>query len=172
MNTKTLKAIHLIGSQYGKRTGWQTWPGYVRVDFADGSSKTYPESGAVNGTLATLRAEGVNVADFEIAGVRGLLANSYPPKPDHVSTYQGAPNPRALGRWQWSVTFGRWGRYVTRADGSELYTYPAIHTQPDRDAATLAALWVADHAGQFTAPAAVALTEATAYFSRPDVRKY
>ena len=53
--------------------------------------------------------------------------NSYPPKPEQATLYYhhyGYEIPVALGAWEWSVDFGRWGRIVTFADGWHGYTFP------------------------------------------------
>ena len=50
-----------------------------------------------------------------------------PPKPEAATEYQSGwsyEKPVALGDWEWSSTFGRWGRNVTFANGWSGYTWP------------------------------------------------
>ncbi len=114
-------AIHLIGSRRSKATCWQHWGGSIRVDFDSGETKYYPESKSFNDVLADLKLRGFDVASFETPGA------SYPPRPEHCELYLhnlGYEKPVTLGGWDWSTTFGRWGRIVKFADGWEGFTYP------------------------------------------------
>lgn len=51
-----------------------------------------------------------------------------PPIPESAELYQRGDysheKPASLGRWEWSYTFGQWGRFVTFADGKTVYTWP------------------------------------------------
>lgn len=61
----------------------------------------------------------------------------YPPKPEHTEEYlndhYGYEKPTELGEWQWSITFGRWSRLVTFANGWRGYTYPKHEIQVEND---------------------------------------
>lgn len=51
----------------------------------------------------------------------------YPPKPENATHYQhryGYEIPMWLGKWEWSCTFGQWGRIVGFYDGWHGYTWP------------------------------------------------
>lgn len=56
----------------------------------------------------------------------------YPPIPAHTGRFYGVNGrhygyaPAEIIKWDWSVTFGRWGAYVMQSDGSTIYTYPEL----------------------------------------------
>jgi hypothetical protein len=54
---------------------------------------------------------------------------TYPDKPKSELYYHnyGYEKPVALGKWDWSTTFNRWGRIVTFSDGWHGFTYPKIY---------------------------------------------
>lgn len=39
----------------------------------------------------------------------------------------GFEQPTEIRGWEWSYTFGRWGAFVTMADGWKGYTWPKRH---------------------------------------------
>jgi hypothetical protein len=122
---KTLKSISLHGSQCGRRTNWQTWPGYAVLHFTDGSTRHMGDI-SYNEALSRAKADGIDTAEFERKAAEWEKAHSYPPKPE-AELYQhryGYEKPVELGGWQWSDTFGRWSRLVTFADGWRGYSYP------------------------------------------------
>jgi hypothetical protein len=134
---KTLDKIVLHGSERSKRTGWQFWSAFVMAHFTDGSTK-YMGDISHNEAVAQLTAIGVNTTAFlarekeQTESRKRRFAERfgpYPPKPESATEYQhnyGYETPTALGEWQWSTTFGRWGRIVTFADGWNGFTYPRI----------------------------------------------
>lgn len=59
------------------------------------------------------------------------VACDYPPIPAHTGRFfgingrhYGYSEPTRIERWEWSVTFGRWGAFVVQSDGTTIYTYP------------------------------------------------
>lgn len=123
---KTLDKIILHGSQFGKHTGYHTWPGFVMLHFTDQSTK-YCGDISHNEALAQAKQLGVDCSEYERKAAEWEKAHSYPPKPESAELYQhnyGYQKPTALGEWQWSTTFGRWGRIVTFADGWNGLTWP------------------------------------------------
>jgi hypothetical protein len=53
----------------------------------------------------------------------------YPPQPENVERYQsdkgyGYTEPTSVGSWEWSGTFGKWGRHVTFDNGWSGFTWP------------------------------------------------
>lgn len=53
----------------------------------------------------------------------------YPPIPENATHFQRhyGYEPATVRKWEWSVTFGQWGAFVTFADGAEMYTWPKLH---------------------------------------------
>lgn len=121
--------VEMHGSQFGKRTGWQTWPGFSLAKLSDGSTRWFPADHAINGTLDALDKAGISTVEMRARMVAAEKARAYPDKPESAEMYQhnyGYEKPVALDNWQWSVTFGRWSRLVTFADGWRGYTYPKL----------------------------------------------
>lgn len=131
---KTLISITFPSSEFGKRTRYQTWrtPAYftdsegARHYFA---SDTLPDGkGTTFQDLAFAEALrfGICTRDYAARCAAYEKAHALPDKPS-AELYQhnyGYEKPIALDRWEWSVTFGRWSRLVTFADGWHGFTYP------------------------------------------------
>ena len=57
----------------------------------------------------------------------------YPPLPEHTGRFfgingkhYGYSEPQSIDKWEYSITFGRWGAFVVQADGTRIYTYPEL----------------------------------------------
>lgn len=125
---KTLANIVLHGSECSRRTAWRTWPGFTTLHFADGSTKYLAQCG-FDSAVEQAKAMGADTADFERRMAEAERRLVYPPKPEHATEYQhgyGYEVPVDMGKWEWSVTFGRWSRLVTFADGWHGYTFPKL----------------------------------------------
>ena len=120
MNVLTKIVLH--GSEQSKRTGWAVWPGFSMAHFADGTHRYFPEGVDIDTILSVLTREGADVSACIPVPLPG-----YPPKPEAATEYQSGwsyEKPVSLGDWEWSSTFGRWGRHVTFANGWSGFTWP------------------------------------------------
>lgn len=53
----------------------------------------------------------------------------YPPIPyaTHFLNNKYGYDKATVRQWEWSVTFGRWGAFVTFEDGYQCYTWPRLY---------------------------------------------
>lgn len=127
---KSLVKMEFHGSECSRRTHWQTWPSWGLLHFSDGTTYYLPNGQDFElAGLNTAKALGVDTSDYERKRAEFEKSNSYPPKPESAELYQhdyGYEKPVELGNWQWSTTFGRWGRFVRFADGWSGFTYPKV----------------------------------------------
>ena len=96
------------------------------LHFTDGTTRYLAECG-FDSALAQAEALGVDCSEFKRRQSEAAKLLSYPAKPDHAELYlhnYGYEKPVELGAWDWSCTFGRWGRIVTFSDGWRGFTYP------------------------------------------------
>jgi hypothetical protein len=125
--SKLLK-LEFVGSQQSKATGWTLRPGFGLIHLSDGKTIYLRESDACeNRALAIARERGIDTSEYDQSRAKWEREHSYLPKPESATEYQhswGFEKPVNLGEWQWSTTFGRWGRIVTFADGWTGYTWP------------------------------------------------
>lgn len=132
---KTLISITYPSSEFGKRTGYQAWRTPAYVTDSDGARHFFDSKQLPDGKGTTFEdlayaycaANGIDATEYKRKRAEWEKAHSYPPKPKSAELYQhnyGHEKPVKLGEWQWSTTFGRWGRIVTFADGWHGFTYP------------------------------------------------
>ena len=60
---------------------------------------------------------------------------NYPPIPNHTGRFfgisghhYGYDTPKSIDKWEWSVTFNKWGAFVTQNNGQTIYTYPEVQS--------------------------------------------
>lgn len=132
---KTLVSITYPSSEFGQRTGYQTWRMPAYFTDSDGGRHYFDSDSLPDGkgttfeTLAYAEAKrlGIDYAAYEAKRLEFERAHSYPPKPEGAELYQHDycyQKPVALDRWEWSTTFAQWSRLVTFADGWRGFTYP------------------------------------------------
>lgn len=129
---KTVKHFNEVGSRFGKATGWRHFPGYWEVTFTDDTRITVPLSAKKENEslLDYLDSKGYDTEALRKEIRQHMRATGYPDKPEvDNDLYQhnyGYEKPIELLEWQWSSTFGRWGRMVKFADGWFGFTYPKV----------------------------------------------
>ena len=125
---KTLQTVELIGSEQSRRTGWRLVPGFARAVLVGGES-VFLGNVSPNAAVEIMESRGVDCTAY-----RERLAEACkpwePPAEEKAATeFQdpagGYSVPAALGKWEYSHTFGRWGRFVTFQDSAgPVFTYP------------------------------------------------
>lgn len=125
---KTLQTVELVGSRQCRATNWQLRAGYAQAVLTDGS-RIYCGDVGIDAAVTMAESQGVNCADFKARLAKACARFEPSPEERDATEYQdrlgGYSVPVMLGGWEFSHTFGRWGRFVTfRNDDGPTFTYP------------------------------------------------
>lgn len=125
-----IRGIHAVGDSWNLSTGLRI-PGFFSLVMDNGQRIPVPE-GKRSQDCVPPRVWRI----YELECKLGEYARR-PPPPEGVKRYQndicGYSEPEQLGAWEWSTTFGRWGRLCLfpGCDGVWIYTWPEPNEAAD-----------------------------------------